>query len=76
MTDSWEDPRRELTDEDIGAILAFLPFFERPGEVFGHGRSMAPEVEAFMVALYDHHWMYPFQWATDPWQRRMFALLE
>jgi len=35
---------------------------------------MAPEVQAFMEALYEHHWMYPFAWTDHGWQERMFAM--
>lgn len=76
MTDDWLGPRRELTRKDIDAVLAFLPFFEQPEAAFAEGRSMAPEVHSFMVALYEHHWMYPFSWSTEAWQRQMFALLD
>jgi hypothetical protein len=90
VSSDWEAGRRELTQEDIDAILAFLPAFEQPGYTFGEWRPyhdertgealpmaycfMAADVQAFMEALYEHHWMYPFDWTSRAWQRRMSAI--
>lgn len=88
--DDWESGRRGLTQVDIDAILAFLPAFEQSGRTFGEWQPhrdvrtgealpmaycfMAPDVQAFMEALYEHHWMYPFDWMNRVWQKRMFAM--
>lgn len=90
MASDWESGWRELSREDIDAILTFLPVFDQPGREFGDWHSyrdertgqalpmaycfMADDVQAFMEALYEHHWMYPFDWMNRLWQRRMFAM--
>lgn len=56
----------------VGAILAFLPVFDSPGFAFGETVAppgqlpyarMAPEVDAFVQALYDNGWVEPFDWS-------------
>ena len=60
------------SDANIRAILSFLPVLESPGFAFGEMVAppgqfgyarMAPEVEAFMQALYDNGWVEPFDWS-------------
>ena len=61
-----------LGEENIGAILRFLPVLESPGFAFGEVVAppgqfpyarMAPEVDAFVQALYDNGWVEPFEWS-------------
>ena len=61
-----------LGEGSIGAILKFLPVLESPGFAFGElvaqpGQfgyaRMAPEVDAFVQALYDNGWVEPFDWS-------------
>jgi hypothetical protein len=56
----------------IDAVLAYLPILESPGFVFGEvvappGQwgyaAMAPEVDAFVQALYDNGFVEPFEWS-------------
>ena len=61
-----------LGEENIGAILRFLPVLESPGFAFGEVVAqpgtfgyarMAPEVDAFVQALCDNGWVEPFDWS-------------
>ena len=90
MTIDQESGRKDLMREDIDAVLAFLPVLEQPGLKFGEWHpyrdertdtplpigysNIAPEVQAFLHALYEHHWVYPFDYLNRAWQKRMFAL--
>ena len=65
-------PKR--TRKDFDALLRFLPTFETPGFRFGEMKAhsghtlpsahLAPEVREFHQALYDHHWIVPFDWPS------------
>ncbi len=70
-TTSTEPRPPRITSGDLDAILRFLPVFEAAGFVFGEQvvvpgqwgwARMAPEVQSFVQALYDHGWVQPFAW--------------
>ena len=70
-----QDNIPDIGPQQLDAILRFLPFFERPGYVFGewHGRAgqwpyytPSRRVASFVQALYDEHILFSFDWPS--WQ--------
>lgn len=73
MTSNSDLP--EIGPQQLDAILAFLPIFERPGYVFGEWRSpegqvphysTSSDVNDFAGALYKQRMVFVFDWVS--WQ--------